>query len=373
MKIKKNLTYIPTYLQIEDQLIDFFKHKNMTKGDKLPTEDQLTKLFKVSRTTIRKTLYNLQEKGFLNRIPGKGTFYAGGPLHKFAEASNKKIGLVNYYFMDYIYTEILKGIEDEARDSGYSLINTNNTRLTEKQNETIESLIKQEIKGIIMEPVNDHQLQDFLPILHKLHDAGIPVVTTHRPIKHPLISTVTIDDVYAGEMAAKYLLNKGHKKIGYIYNQNTEPSKKRFHGFCKILKEAGIPLNEKFNAVIEPSANNANSLQGYILTKKMLKDKKNRPSAIFYFNDNLAIQGYKAVAELGYNIPDDISILGFDNHKNAAVVTPPLTTFIHPKYDLGRWTAKILIDEIENGLSKEPMKLLFEPQLIERGSVASLL
>ena len=83
-------------------------------------------------------------------------------------------------------------------------------------------------------------------------------------------------------------------------------------------------------------------------------------------------QGYRAIGELGLRIPEDISVLGFDDHSYASIVSPPLTTFAHPKYDLGRWVAKLLIDSIEQNRKKLPMKIVFDPKLIERGSVAAI-
>lgn len=362
----------PTYLQIEAQLISYFRENDFAYGDKLPTEHQLMELYSVSRTTIRKTLDILKNKKLIDKSQGSGTYYTGKKDSNALIANPKTLGLVNYYFMDYIYTEILRGIEDEAQESGYSLVITNSYRKDEKQYEAIKHLIDQGVAGLILEPTQSLQIQNDHPILKLLDSTEIPIVTTHWGISSKSVSTVTLDDIYAGRMAAQYLLGMGHRKIGYIYKQDIQPGFDRHKGFSEELALAGFPLQENYCYPFTGYDEAENGLQGYILTKKMIEDNDDPPSAIFYFNDNLAIQGYKALAEINKQVPEEMSVLGFDDHNIASIVSPPLTTFAHPKYDLGRWVAKILIDEIENNRDRLPMKLIFEPKLIRRGSVADI-
>lgn len=361
----------PVYLQVAEQLITYLRYNNFSIGDKLPTGLELMKLFSVSCTTVRKALDVLKGKGLISRSSGSGTFYTGGQDQQNNVAGTKTLGLVNYFFMDYIYTEILRGIEDEAKKSGYSLVISNNSRDDNGQNKAIKQLIEQGITGLILEPNYNLQKNDNHPILELLESSGVPVVTTHQDINHKSVSTVTVDDVYAGELAAGYLLDKGHTKVGYIYKHDNRPVFDRYTGFCRKLEMSGFPLEDKYCYPFNNEDKVKSGLQGYSLTKRMIEENNVPPTAIFYFNDNLAIQGYKALAELGLRVPEDISILGFDDHSNSSIVSPPLTTFSHPKYDLGKWAARIIIDKIEK--QTEPMKLVFEPSLIERGSVASIM
>ncbi|MBN2658109.1 MAG: GntR family transcriptional regulator [Spirochaetales bacterium] len=364
----------PTYLQIEEQMITYFRRNNFSYGDKLPTEHQLMEVYDVSRTTIRKTLEVLKNKGLIDKSQGSGTFYTGRPNSVAGGKKGKTLGLVNYFFMDYIYTEILRGIEEEASLAGYSVMIANSYRSDEKQCENIENLLKQNVDGLILEPTHSLQINSNHPIHQILEKSGVPVVTTHWGISSKSLSTVTLDDVYAGKLAARYLLDKGHRKIAYIYKEDIQAGDDRHKGLTSELNKSGVPLQEKYRYPYNDFDEEQNGLQGYLLTRKLIEENTDDPpTAIFYFNDNLAIQGYKALAELGINVPEDISILGFDDHSNAAIVSPPLTTFAHPKYDLGRWVAKILIDEIENESKALPMKLIFEPKLVERGSVSSLI
>lgn len=361
----------PIYLQIAERMLSFFGQERYVKGDKLPTEYQLMEMFNVSRTTIRKALDILEARELISRTPGRGTFYKGKALYESQDSESKTLGLVNYFFMDYIYTEIIRGIEDEAERAGYSLMIANSNRNEERQLESIQRLIDQGVAGLIIEPRRNLQLDDKDPLAEEIiKNASIPIVTTHWGIKAKSLSTVTLDDVYAGRIAGEYLISRGHRDLAYIFKEDIQSGYDRLQGFRQAIENEGLCLGPDRLYPFNDDDEAKNNLQGYLLTLKALADPSNRPSAIFYFNDNLAVQGYRAIAELGLRIPEDISVLGFDDHSTASIVTPALTTFEHPKYDLGRWVAKILIDEIEYKATALPIKLIFEPKLIERGSVS---
>lgn len=134
------------------------------------------------------------------------------------------------------------------------------------------------------------------------------------------------------------------------------------------MEEASITVREGYVATYDNEAEAEDLRQGYLATRRLL-DQKPRPTAIFYFNDHNAIQGYTALQELGIRVPEELSILGFDNYQTTELLNPPLTTFEHPKYELGRWAANLLLDEMVNREKKLPMKLVFEPTLVERKSV----
>ena len=194
--------------------------------------------------------------------------------------------MVNYFFIDYIYTEILKGIEEETEKSGYLLVISNSYGSYEKQYEAIVNLLDQNIDGLVIEPSYYLQTQKDHKILDLLNSLNIPIITTHREIKHGSFSSVILDDVYAGESAARYLLQKGHTRIGYILKREVQPYLDRFIGFSKVMAEAGYPLQERYCVSIEEKDRNTSSLPGYEMTKKILEENDEKPTAIFYFNDH---------------------------------------------------------------------------------------
>lgn len=360
----------PKFIQVKNHLLDLFIKERFETGRQLPTEFELMDNLEVSRNTIRKAILELEKDGIVSRKHGSGTFFVS---HKKAERENSGlIGLGNFYFMDYIYPEIIRGIEDTLYESGYSLVLANCNQDYSRELSSIQRLIDQGIKGLILEPSRNFLIDKEHPIMKLLDSLKIPVVTTHWGNNNTAFSTVTINDEQAGYQAIKYLIEKGHKKIGIIYKSDVQAARFRYNGYCKALEEAGIELDPNLIASYDDADEARDKNQGYLCTEELLYKSNREVTALFYFNDNIALQGYEALREMNIKIPDDISVIGFDNFHNTHLVHPPLTTFEHPKYHLGKWAAKILIDELEEGKRIHPMELIFEPVIIERESVKDL-
>jgi GntR family transcriptional regulator of arabinose operon len=367
----------PKYKKVKKELLRLFKERNFSKGLQLPTEFELMETHGFSRNTIRQALGELEAEHIVYRVHGKGSFFNGfdrtsPEKHGSTPQKSGLIGLVNFFFMDYIYPDIMRGIEDTIYKEGYSLALSNCNLDQAKEMESVKRLLDQGIKGLILEPSKNYQITVDHPLIKLLKEADIPVVTTHWNPSDKQFSMVTIDDTKAGYDATKYLLKNGHTNIGIIYKKDVQAGRFRYEGYIKALSESGFRVDPDHVLSFTDSEERANPEQGYYLTKKMLSESHTKPSAIFYFNDFLALQGYKAIGDLGLVIPDDISVIGFDDYRASSLVQPPLTTFEHPKYTLGKWAANILLEEMDSSHRPMPMQLIFEPAFIERASVGKL-
>ena len=357
------------YIQIRDLLVDQFRKDGYEAGRKLPTELELTKRLGVSRTTIRQALELLENDGIVRKRHGSGTFFVGHEETPMEEVTGL-IGLVNFFFMDYIYPEIIRGIEETIFRRGYSLALANCNLDTNREIESVERLVEQGVRGLILEPSRNLQIREDHPMQKLISDISIPVVTTHWGISNKRVSTVTLDDLRAGYDAARYLIDAGHREIAMLYKGDVQAGYDRHLGYERALREAGIEPDSRLLYVYDNEMESADLRQGYLGTMELLTKKEVRPTAIFYFNDHTAMQGYGAVQELGIAVPEELSLLGFDNYGTTELLHPPLTTFEHPKYELGRWAANLLLDELDHPGKRLPMKLVFEPTLVERRSVA---
>ncbi|MDC7241355.1 MAG: GntR family transcriptional regulator [Spirochaetales bacterium] len=358
------------YLQVKNYLLNLFQREKFETGRRIPTEFELMDQLDVSRNTVRKAVQELEAEGVVSRKHGSGTFFVSMNQEK-SEERGGLIGLGNFYFMDYIYPEIIRGIEDTLFDEGYSLVLANCNQDYSRELSSLQRLVDQGIKGLILEPSRNFLIDREHPITRMLENLQIPIVATHWGKNNANISTVTINDELAGYQATRHFLDKGHSKIGIVYKSDVQAARLRYNGYCRALEEAGIPLPSDRIVSYDDAKEAEDTDQGYFCTKELLQQAPDT-TAIFYFNDNIALQGYEALRELNLDIPGDISVIGFDNYHNTHLVHPPLTTFEHPKYNLGKWAAKILIDEIEQGERLHPMELIFEPVLVERQSVKDL-
>lgn len=361
------------YIAVRDQLANTFDREQYQAGQQLPTENELSRSLGVSRTTVRQALELLTNQGIIVKRQGSGTYYQG--IAEVPEQANhpktKKgfIGLVNFNFMGYIYPEIIQGMEETLAKEGYSLAIAPCNQNHAKETESVERLVEQGVKGLIIEPSQNLQINESHPLNRIIRRLTIPVVTTHWGITNQMVSTVSMDDVMVGFQATKYLLDRGHRRIGYIMKSDVQAGHDRFTGYKKALTEAGIAFDPARVSQYTLEDEEPGILVAYNATMELLNHPGSRPSAIFYFNDQTAQQGYRAIQDSGLRIPENISVISVDNYRPSALMYPPLTTFEHPKYELGRWAAKILLSEMEPRSPKLHMKMVFEPVLVERKSV----
>ncbi|MDQ2087753.1 LacI family DNA-binding transcriptional regulator [Herbivorax sp. ANBcel31] len=177
---------------------------------------------------------------------------------------------------------------------------------------------------------------------------------------------VNINNYKAAYDIGKYLIELGHKRIGIITGDLEKLSgKNRFDGFKQALKDYNINLKDDFigyGDFTEPSS--------YLAMKNILKSSP-RPTAVFVSNDTMAIGAYKAIGELNLKIPDDISIIGFDNTEISEYMSPPLTTVSVSFYEVAKYTAGLLIESIENGNLKTVHKVV-DAKIVKRKSCKNI-
>jgi LacI family transcriptional regulator len=177
---------------------------------------------------------------------------------------------------------------------------------------------------------------------------------------------VNIDNYNAAFNVVKYLVGLGHTDIGIITgNLDKLSGKKRLSGFKAAFSSYGLELNEDLIA-----DGNFMEMSGYEGMKKILSSEK-KPTAVFVCNDTMAIGAYKAIAESGLKIPDDISIVGFDNAQYSPHMSPPLTTVNVSLPEVAKITANLLIESIENDKITLVQNLVAS-SIVERGSCKSI-
>ena len=209
-------------------------------------------------------------------------------------------------------------------------------------------------------------------IVQLLNSLTIPVVFMNWAIKDPKISSVSLNDVEGGIMATDYLIEAGHRRIACIRPTNHLPGIHRYQGYRKALEAHGIAYNERYDKSSAILLQGEDHVSAYPLMKELIDLGDERPTAVFCFNDQIAVLAYEAIRDAGLEIPDDISVMGFDDSELAVRPEIPLTSVIHPKQLIGKWAAEILFDKIEQKDQGFPRHLIITPRIAVRASVKQL-
>lgn len=242
-----------------------------------------------------------------------------------------------------------------ARDAVVLVVSTGYRR--DVENREIEELLRRQVDGILYASMFHRRVE--LPSLL----ATVPTVFVNAECTTPGVPWVAPDEVAGGRDAADVLLSAGHRRLGFINNIDDIPaSVGRLEGFRGRLAEAGVDDLVVVAAESDPAG-------GYAAAMELLVGER-RPTAVFCFNDRLAMGAYRAAAELGLRIPQDVSIVGFDNQEYVADgIFPGLTTIELPHFDMGVWAAEHLFKQIDGASGDAPSEQLRGP-VIHRESVA---
>lgn len=255
------------------------------------------------------------------------------------------------------FSEVLRGAEDACFEAGFNIVLCNSDGDSEKELNYINVLLSKQVDGIMLVSAGSHQAS--LELISRRNAYAIMV---DREVEGTQLDSVVIDNDLGGYIATQYLLELGHEEIGCITGPSLlTPSAKRVEGYRRALEDAGIPVNEQF---IVPGDFRAKS--GYTATKTLL-DLSQRPTAIFTCNDMMAVGALCAIYESGLRVPDDISVVGFDDITLATFTVPPLTTVAQPSYEMGLLAAELMIQRLQDP-SQPPQQKVLRAALVIRSS-----
>ncbi|MBU3190368.1 LacI family transcriptional regulator [Clostridium bowmanii] len=274
--------------------------------------------------------------------------------------STKKSGSIGIILPDItnpFFSEMARAIEDEAERLEYNIIICNTDNDKDKEEKYIELLISKLIDGVIF--MSGGKSNASITILK---NNNVPFVLVDRYIEgYKDDYGVFCLNKQGVKNGIKYLYEKGNRKIVFVKGrENLEISKQRVEGYIEAMKDYEI-YDEKY--IYEGDFNVDG---GIMATEKIIHSFKNL-DAIFYSNDMMALGGMKILLRNGYKIPEDISVVGFDNIHISEVIEPELTTISQPIYIMGKKACSILINLIKGELPPEK-QLYFETKLIIRGT-----
>ena len=258
------------------------------------------------------------------------------------------------------FPEVARGVQDVAEENEYSVILCNTDRVRGRELRFLKALRGQRVDGLILNPseVTSGDLQD-------LQDAQIPVVLIGSQIDHPDLDVVMVDNVQGAHDAVSHLIDLGHRRIGLVGGSRAASSgEQRFQGYIRAMADHDIPIDE------EIITEGRFTREGGYESMKRLLALQSPPTAVFASSDVMAIGALMAIQEEGLQVPNDVSLVGFDDIAEASTTTPKLTTVSQPKYQTGQVAAQLLFDRVEGASPGERQKIVLSHQLVIRDSTA---
>jgi LacI family transcriptional regulator len=236
--------------------------------------------------------------------------------------------------------QVARGVQDVAQQAGFIPIicNIDSPRM---ERDVVQALRRKRVDGIILTPTQGERSDENMQLLHTTCDKGTAMVTLGRPPVHPHMDEVSTDTVTGARAAVTHLAALGHRRIGFIGGQiSLGVAIGRLTGYRQGLAEAGLPA--ELHLVRE---GNLDEESGRRETRALLL-LSDPPTAIVCVNDRTAFGAMAEIADQGKAVPDDISIVGFDDIPQAALAHPALTTVRQPTHELGQLAATFLLERI---------------------------
>ena len=326
----------PLYRQLANHLREKIILGEIHPGEKLPSENDMLESYNVGRLTIRNALALLVQEGMLTKVQGKGTFCTGGSLNRPALDIEVLLDMSDTYFIPYY----VHGISEVLSQSNSNFLIHDTKDNDEVLCSLLESISLRGSSGIILQYTGVLSESRHIERLNRYFDLlsarGLPIIVVDGKVDNSNLSSFTVDEEGGGRRAAEHLAAFSHKRCAVVTLVRHRDSRLRYEGF---LEGARIyHMDEPIEICTEGQ-----------WEAELLRSVRHGVTGIFAYNDSAAIRCMMALHREGYRIPQDVSIIGFDDTYLSTSCDPLLTTLAHPKEKIGRDAARKLLEMIRTG------------------------
>ena len=325
------------------------------------TIKDIAKIAGVSAVTVSRALNNKPDissktKNLILKIAEELEYKPNGLAKSLVTRKTKTLGVLIPNTTDAFFSEVIQGIADECLKFGYSLVLSHTNGSADDELQYLRLLQEKRVEGLFVYPVQEDNryIDEFKKI-------KIPFVFLNRHTPAIECDYVANDNQKGAYLAVEHLIQKGHKQIVYMCNKpNSSSGIERIAGCKKAMSDNGLALENLKIIVCDSTMDSC-----YKITKQIFENKKHL-SAIFCWDDKLAIGAMKAVHEKGLKMPQDIALIGYNDIEISKYLFPPLTTIRQATFKIGTTASKILLERLETGKSLNYKQIIFEPKLIAR-------
>lgn len=354
----------PKYQQVTEWIQGRIASGELSAGDKLESENEISTLFGISRQTVRHALGVLVKENILESVQGSGTYVKDPEAPDRAGlALSRTVTIISTYVDGYIFPKILQAMVRTLEQNGYGVnIMFTNNRLETERRLLVRILEENSRNPLIIEPVMSGLPNPNLKYYRRLCARGIPILFFHSFYPELDIPHISMNDELAGRMATEYLIARGHTRIGGIFKADDGQGRSRYKGYMKALLHAGIEIREEQICWIDTQ-----DMKEFPAVSQRLWKRLKCCTACVCYNDEVAhVLTENAEAE-GIRIPEDLSLVSFDNSELARLNAVPLTSVTHPMELLGTRTAENMLRLIEDKSFNASCE--FSVEIEERSSV----
>lgn len=361
----------PLYREIAQSLAASIDAGHYPAGSRLPAETTLARQLGVSRGTLRQALDLLRRQGRIESVRARGNFVRSPTAREPAER-RKVVGVIVPSVAKPYVNELLAGIEDELHERGYSMIVGSSGATRSQQAGRVDRILGEGASGLIAYPI------DYDPdpeLFARLAREGLPVVLVDRHLVGYDFDAVLPDNLGGAFSVTSHLLDLGHRRIAFVATDNlsTTSVAERLQGYQQALMAAGIDLDPQLVfarlpvARAWPQGRRAPARENVAALARFLS--RAEATAVFALHDHIAIEVIEAARTIGLDVPEDLSVAGFDDDPLAEAFSVPLTTVAQPRERIGRVAATLVVDRIE-GRRQDSERIILPTRLVVRRSTA---
>ena len=335
----------PKYQSVADALRQEIAVGTFQDGEALLTEEELRNKFSVSRQTIRQAISLLEGDGLVVRRRGSGTYVAHGPRR---HGNVLNVGVITTYITDYIFPSIVRGIESVLSTENCTMSLSATYNHVGHEGALLERYLATPVDGLIIEGTRTALENPNLALFEKLRERNIPYVFIngyYPQLSHGL--HVVMDDEAGGYAAAKTLITAGHTRIGGIFKQDDMQGQRRYRGFLSALQDAGLHPSDADICWFDTDNKKCFFEEPY--GRAYRQRLGGELDAVVCYNDEIALMLLDFFRVRALSVPEDISLISFDNSAYTGICSPGLTSLSHLKDEFGRIAAQKLMSMMHGG------------------------
>lgn len=364
-------------------LLSEITENRIAVGAQLPAEHALMRRFALSRSTVRTVLQQLWMDGLVDRQRGRGTIRVAH------NGRRVKTGLVGVWFNwphGPLFGPIAQGIREELAQCKYHCVIEQGGLSPGDERRGLELLLQKALDGFIVAPSSNPD-DDHAPMIALIEDRR-PLVLVDRALPGYRTDLVTTHSELGAAEVVAHLVELGHRRIGFVGIEGLSTTDERLQGYRQTMAEHRLPvvpnwvqINPRIQGpwqaamvagdVVVDSGGTCISVSRCRSVVRQLLDgpTERRPSALFVVNDAVAGLVVRVIRELGFRVPEDMSVAGFDDVQQVDGPAADITTYVQPAYSIGQQAARLLMQRIESPI-QDTTQVLLAGRLVKRGSTA---